>query len=97
MTRRGNAVIQFHVAWEEAMRLNQHVTLTCAFCDFHTQGELYFARREHQQHRAKHHPEAVPSRRRKGRAPTMVGSKPITEIIANARKQGASTWEGATT
>ena len=63
MTRRGNAVIQFHVAWEEAMRLNQHAT----------------------------------SRRRKGRAPTMVGSKPIAENIANARKQGASTWEGATT
>ena len=98
MTARGNAIIQLHYAWEEAIRLNQPVTIRCAYCRFTAKGELYFARRKHRQHRLEKHPEAAAKARRprSGRSPMMNASKPLDENIANARRQGASTWDGAT-
>jgi hypothetical protein len=49
-------------------------------------------------HRLEHHPEAVQTRKHKRRTVPMVtlaGGKSLDENIANAREQGAATWDGA--
>lgn len=98
MTRRGNAILEFHQAWEQANRLNQHMVIDCDICDdFHYDGCFYHARRAHQEHRAQHHPEAVSTRRRRrGRNVAFVSAKTLDQNIANARETGAATWDGAT-
>lgn len=96
--KRGRDILDIHDAWNAAMRLNQDVTVRCGLCDqFLETGTLYMVRRNHQAHRAKHHPEIRERKhKQKGRrGQVSLSNKTVGENIAGARAQGAATWDGA--
>lgn len=81
-----------------AERLLQPAVGGCAWCpNERWEGTLEETRAAALAHRLEHHPEAKPSRRvsRAGTLPH-VSEKPLQENIANARAQGAASWDGAT-
>jgi hypothetical protein len=80
----------------EAERLAQPATGGCLWCpDFRPTGTLEQTRQACADHRAEHHPDAKSTRRKQRVMPMHHGSRPVGENIANARAQGAATWDGA--
>lgn len=79
----------------DAHRLNEHTTCRCHFCNWTFEGCLYHARQAHQAHRTQHHPNAISSRRPHKTRRFQMSDKPVELNIAEARKQGAATWDGA--
>lgn len=96
--RRGRDI---HHAYAERLtqeRLQQPNIGRCAWCpDLRVEGTLEETRDALRAHRLEHHPEAKPQKHKQRVRPmrTLVTKKSIDENIANAREQGAATWEGA--
>lgn len=99
--RRGSEI---HAAYAERIlqeRLEQHNVGRCAWCpSFVVEGTLAHTRAELLAHRLEHHPEIQPGNVRKHKKRivpmvTLAGGKTLDENIANAREQGAATWDGA--
>ena len=96
--RRGSEI---HAAYAERIlqeRLEQHNVGRCAWCPtFVVEGTLEHTRAELLAHRLEHHPDVKPRKHQRRIVPmvTLAGGKTIEENIANAREQGAATWDGA--
>jgi len=96
--RRGSDI---HAAYAErilAERLEQHNVGRCAWCpSFVVEGTLAETREALLAHRLEHHPDIQPRKHVRRIVPmvTLAGGKTLDENIANAREQGAATWDGA--
>jgi len=96
--RRGSEI---HAAYAERIlqeRLEQHNVGRCAWCpSFVVEGTLAETREALRQHRARIHPDIQPRKHVRRIVPmvTLAGGKTLDENIANAREQGAATWDGA--
>lgn len=95
---------EIHAAYAERIlqeRLEQHNVGRCAWCpSFVVEGTLAETRDALLAHRLEHHPEIQPGNVRKHKKRivpmvTLAGGKTLDENIANAREQGAATWDGA--
>jgi hypothetical protein len=81
-----------------ADRMAQHNTGGCIWCpDFKPQGTLAETSAACLAHRLEHHPHVKPRKHERRIVPmvTLAGGKTLDENIANAREQGAATWDGA--
>lgn len=96
--RRGSEI---HAAYAErilAERLEQPNTGRCAWCpSFVVEGTLAKTRDALLAHRLEHHPDVKPRKHQRRIVPmvTLAGGKTLDQNIANARGQGAATWDGA--
>lgn len=96
--KRGRDIHQEYAERILAERLSQHNIGRCAWCpSFVVEGTLEHTRAQLLAHRLEHHPEAKPRKHTRRIVPmvTLAGGKTLDENIANARGQGAATWEGA--
>lgn len=96
--KRGRDIHQAYHDRILAERLEQPNVGRCAWCpDFVVEGTLAETRAALLTHRLKHHPEAKPRKHARRIVPmvTLAGGKTLDENIANARGQGAATWDGA--
>ena len=90
-----------HQAYEERIlseRLSQHNTTRCQWCpDIVFEGTVAETRDLYAAHRLEHHPEAKPRKHKKHIVPmrTLLSGKTLDDNIANARVEGAATWDGA--
>ena len=96
--RRGSVILQAYADRIEAERLAQHNVGRCAWCpDIVFEGTLAETRELLLAHRLEHHPDKQPRKHKKHIVPmrTVLSGKTLDDNIANAREQGAATWEGA--
>ena len=96
--KRGRDIHHAYAERLEAERLQQHNVGRCAWCpDIVFEGTVAETRAELLAHRLEHHPEAKPRKHTKRIVPmrTLLSGKTLDDNIANAREQGAATWEGA--
>jgi len=96
--RRGSVILQAYADRIEAERLAQNNVGRCAWCpDVVFEGTVEHTRAELLAHRLKHHPEAKPRKHTKRIVPmrTLLSGKTLDDNIANARVEGAATWDGA--
>lgn len=95
--KRGRVVLK---EWEQrvlAEREAVQVIARCAWCPWQLTGTVRDTREAHREHRTAEHPEhTVPARRTRHRPFRQMRSETnLDDNIANARQQGAATWEGA--
>lgn len=95
---RGRVVLE---AWEQRLlddKESVHVTVRCAWCPWSLSGDLRTARDAHRAHRTTEHSDKPIRERRKRHRPARQfhSASNLDDNIANARAQGAATWEGAT-
>ncbi len=94
--KRGKVIQENYQARLVEERLAQPAVGRCLHCDWTASGMLAETRAAHQKHREHEHPDAVSTRKPMHRRRIKVGTKPLEENIANARTEGAATWDGAT-
>lgn len=89
-------ILPYHLAWNEAERLNQYAIVCCIDCpDFRATDCLYLARRRHREHRLELHPERKSTRKTRKRPGFSMSNKSLEENLAASRKSGATSWDGA--
>jgi len=96
--KRGRDIHHAYAERLEAERLSQHNVGRCAWCpDIRFEGTVAETRELLLAHRLEHHPEAKPRKHKKHIVPmrTLMSGKTLDDNIANAREQGAATWDGA--
>ena len=96
--KRGSDIHQAYADRILAERLAQPNVGRCAWCpSFVVEGTLAETRDALLAHRLEHHPHVKPRKHERRIVPmvTLAGGKTLDENIANAREQGAATWDGA--
>jgi hypothetical protein len=88
-------ILPLHLAWNEAERLNQTTTTSCE-CGWGPVTDCaYRTRREFRAHMAEAHPERKSTRKARVRPGFSMSQKTLEQNLAESRKTGATSWEGA--
>ena len=92
---RDTGILPYHLAWNEAERLNQTTTTMCDCGWGPIVGTVYQTRAAFRQHQQEAHPERKSTRKTRTKPGFSMSRKTLEENMANSRTTGATTWEGA--